>query len=76
MSGISQWVRYEEVFVIIIDYTNYKGVRARRRITPKRWSFKSTEQHPVTQWILDAWDLDKEELRSFALTNIHSWEQI
>ena len=61
---------------VIIDYTNYKGERRRRKITPKNIAFKSTEYHPQTQWVLHAYDEDKKDFRDFAMTNIHSWEQL
>ena len=61
---------------VIIDYTNYKGERERRTVTPKNIAFKSTEFHPQTQWILHAYDEDKKEFRDFAMANIHSWEQL
>lgn len=61
---------------VIINYTNYKGEKARRNISPKSIAFKSTEQHPVTQWILYAYDNDKQDFRDFAMSSIHSWEQL
>ena len=61
---------------VIIDYTNYKGERTRRNITPKNIVYKSTEQHPMTQWILVAYDHDKQAFRDFAMSSIHSWEQL
>ena len=61
---------------VIIDYTNYKGQRTRRNITPKNIVYKPTEQHPMTQWILVAYDNDKQDFRSFAMSSIHSWEQL
>ena len=61
---------------VIIDYTNYKGERARRNITPKNIVYKSTEQHLMTQWILVASDNEKQEFRDFAMSSIHSWEQL
>ena len=61
---------------VIIDYTNYKGERRRRTITPKNIAFKSTECHPQTQWVLHAYDEDKKDFRDFAMANIHSWEQL
>jgi len=59
---------------IVIDYTNYRGERARRRILPNRLWFGAAEWHPEPQWILDAWDIEKGAIRSFAMRDVHSWE--
>lgn len=58
---------------VVIDYTNWRGERALRRITPMRVSFENNEWHPDTQWMLYAVDVDKGEERAFAVVNIHSW---
>ncbi len=59
-----------------IDYTNHAGVRAIREIVPvwdnpMRWG--STKWHPEEQWLLDAHDVDKDDLRTFAVASIHGW---
>jgi predicted DNA-binding transcriptional regulator YafY len=59
---------------IVIDYTNYRGERARRRVLPNRLWFGAADWHPEPQWILDAWDIEKGVIRSFAMRDIHSWE--
>ncbi len=61
---------------VMIDYTNHAGVRAVREIVPSfdnpmRWG--STEWHPEEQWLLDALDVAKDDLRTFAVANIHGW---
>jgi predicted DNA-binding transcriptional regulator YafY len=63
----------QRIKIVEIDYTNHAQERARRRILPLRMTFKSTEWHPVAQWILDAFDVDKLAERSFAVKDIHSW---
>jgi predicted DNA-binding transcriptional regulator YafY len=57
--------------VIEIDYTNWRGERAWRRIMPERLEFANSEWHPEAQWLLLAWDCDKNAEREFALTGIH-----
>ena len=59
---------------VVIDYTNYRGERSRRRILPNRLWFGAADWHPEAQWILDAWDVEKGVIRSFAMRDIHSWE--
>jgi predicted DNA-binding transcriptional regulator YafY len=56
-----------------IDYTNWKGDRSWRRITPRGIRFGTTDYHPDACWLLDAFDLDKQAMRSFALKDIHEW---
>lgn len=58
---------------ILIDYTNYKGVRAIREIGPLsnlRWG--TTEYHPEPQWLFDAMDIEKAAMRTFALSDVHA----
>lgn len=54
---------------VTIEYTNYKGVTATRRIIPKKLWFGATEYHPQEQWLLRAYDLDKSAYRDFALVD-------
>jgi hypothetical protein len=53
-----------------IIYTNYKGLTTGRRIKPNFYYLGSTEFHPETQWLLNAKDLDKGEIREFALKDM------
>jgi predicted DNA-binding transcriptional regulator YafY len=59
--------------MVRIDYVNYRGERRVRRIVPQRMYFGDVQWHPGPQWILDAWDVDKAEVRSFALGDIRAW---
>lgn len=52
-----------------ILYTNWKGVKRWRRIVPDKLMLSST-QHP-DKTCLRAFDLDKNEYRSFVMENIH-----
>ncbi len=56
-----------------ILYTNYKGETAVRTILPKELKFGSTEYHPEEQWLLVAFDLEKNAERTFAVKDIQSW---
>ena len=56
-----------------IDYTNWRGERSIRLIHPLRLAFENNEWHSDTQWLLEAVDLAKSEIRTFALASIHSW---
>lgn len=51
-------------------YKNYKGVTAKRKIeTPAKLYYGSNEWHKEPQWLLEAYDCDKGELRAFALAD-------
>lgn len=56
-----------------IDYTNHRRERAWRHIEPMALVFAPSEWHEGLQWLLLAWDLDKQAERGFALTGIHCW---
>src|SRR4051794_38556459 len=67
-----------EMTVATIRYRNYRGEITTRRIVPYDLSFRATEHHPLPQWIIDAWDLDKpggKVSRSFAVADILEWER-
>ena len=51
-------------------YTNYRGEVAERRIHPQRIYFGNTPWHPDTQWLMEAYDLDRKEMRDFALRDM------
>lgn len=56
-----------------IIYRNWKGVTGERTILPERIWWGSTEWHPEPQWMMRAFDLDKTEIRNFAMVDILSW---
>ena len=62
--------------IVEIVYTNWKGVTAIRHIIPKDIFFGSTEWHKEEQWLLNAFDIDKQADRAFALKDIKTWKEI
>jgi ADP-ribose pyrophosphatase YjhB (NUDIX family) len=64
---------FPEERLIQILYTNHRGEIAVRRIFPIRIVFTSTEWHPTEQWLLRAYDFDRQAERRFALQNLHAW---
>ena len=64
---------FEENKQVKILYTNWKGVTAYRNIIPKNVEFKLTDWHKEEQWILNAFDVDKQANRGFALKDIKEW---
>lgn len=63
----------EEKKKVQIVYKNWKGKVSTRNIIPIRIEFKSTEWHKEEQWILDAFDIDKNDNRGFAIKDILEW---
>jgi len=62
---------------VIIDYTNHRGERALRKITPSGTvHFKKTAYHPRMQWLLPAFDHSKGQHREFAMDHIHAWTPV
>lgn len=58
---------------VMIDYTNHAGVRAIREIVPLGLRFGSTEWHHEPQYLLDAHDVAKDDMRTFAMKDVHAW---
>lgn len=58
---------------VTIVYTNYKGETAVRKIRPERIYFGSNEWHQEEQWLLEAFDLEKNASRTFAMRDIRTW---
>lgn len=56
--------------IITFLYVNYRGVQATRKVRPIRLWFGSTGFHPDAQWLLEAFDLEKQATRDFAMSGI------
>ena len=52
------------------EYINYKGIKSTRNVIPMSLYFGSTEFHPENQWLVVAYDLDRQRERTFALNDI------
>lgn len=59
-----------------ITYTNWKSETSDRTIKPISLYFGSTEYHPEEQWLLDAYDYEKQDFRQFAMKDIREWKPI
>lgn len=51
-------------------YKNHKGEVGERRVLPSLFYFGSTQWHPVSQWLLRGFDLDRNQMREFAFKDI------
>lgn len=63
----------DRIKTVKILYTNYRGETAVRTIIPQRIWFGEIEWHPGKQWFLDAFDIEKNAQRSFAVKDIRAW---
>ncbi|MGE0190448.1 MAG: hypothetical protein AB7T63_00255 [Planctomycetota bacterium] len=58
--------------VLVVIYKNWRGETSIRRIKPHGIWFGTTQWHPHPQWLLNAFDLEKQAERSFALSDFVS----
>lgn len=56
-----------------IRYTNHRGETAVRTIIPARLEFAANVWHQTPQWLLHAWDVEKDAARTFALKDVLAW---
>lgn len=69
--------------VVVIDYTNWRGERIKRRVQPIEIWWGETNWHPGNQWLLKANDVDIASkdpdhipcVKDFAMSGIHGWER-
>ena len=59
-----------------LDYTNWEGKRAFRKVLPIEIFFGKNEWHPQEQWLLRAMDVETNEERTFAMKDIHNWNRV
>ena len=51
-------------------YRNWQGSVDVRNVIPLRIYWGATEHHPEPQWLMEAYDLDKQDARCFAMSGI------
>ncbi|AKO95006.1 hypothetical protein BEH_07510 [Priestia filamentosa] len=62
--------------MIEFDYVNWRGEKSRRTAMVENVWYGSNEYHKEDQWLLEATDRDKQEIRLFAMkdmSNIKYW---
>lgn len=55
---------------VTVVYTNWKGVTKERHIIPKRVYWGHTDWHTEDQFLMECWDVDKNDTRTYALNCI------
>jgi len=63
-----------ETPAISILYVNHRGVKAWRKIVPSRMWYGVTIWHPAEQWFVDAFDVERDSFRTFAIADIVEWQ--
>ncbi len=58
---------------VTFTYKNHRGEVAKRNVQPIALKFMTTKWHPEQQWLLEAYDNEKEEVRLFAVKDITNW---
>lgn len=66
----------KSVCYAIIDYTNWKGRRAKRPVVLHGIIHSSTEWHIEQQWLLVAYCLEDSIVKKFALSDCHGWRRM
>jgi predicted DNA-binding transcriptional regulator YafY len=61
---------------VVFKYTNYKGSVSIRHVIPIDIWYGSTEYHPEEQWLLKAYDIDKQDYRNFSIKEISEWRSL
>jgi len=57
-------------------YKNYKSEVRQRIVIPIKIEYTSTEYHPDNQWILVGYDIEKADIRHFAMKDISDWQPL
>jgi predicted DNA-binding transcriptional regulator YafY len=64
----------DQLKIVEIVYTNWQKKTSVRNILPRKIFFGATKYHLSPQWILEAFDIDKQEVRFFAMKDIIKWK--
>lgn len=55
---------------LVIEYKNWRGETSTRHIFPRKTYFGSNQYHKEPQWLLEAWDINKGVMRTFAMRDM------
>lgn len=58
---------------LVFLYRNHRNEVATRRVQPHRVYRGADEYHPEMQWLMTAFDLDRDAVRTFALRDVLAW---
>lgn len=60
----------EDTYPLRFDHRNHRGETAYREARPIKIYFGSSERHPEKQWLMEAFDFAKGEVRIFAMRDM------
>jgi len=58
------------VLPLCFSYRNHKGSITERTVVPIATFFGTTDYYKTKTWLLNAWDCDRNDYRTFAFSNI------
>lgn len=56
---------------LTFKYVNHDGVEATRTVIPIGFFFGTSKYYTEPQWLLEAWDLDKQAVRHYAFSKLN-----
>lgn len=66
----------KDLTVVCAMYKNHRNEVAVRTFRPIRQWFGSTAFHPEAQWMVEVWDLDRNQTRDYAMAGfIGGWKR-
>lgn len=60
---------------VTVEYRNYRGEVATRRVSPVGIWYGNTDWHPELGWLLHCYDWGKEDWRDYSLTDCNFRER-
>lgn len=57
--------------MITFEYTNHRGDKSTRRITPAGIRFGASEYYPEPTWLINGWCHDRGAWREFNMRNMY-----
>lgn len=77
LARVSEFAQAEGLHhqVIEFDYVNWRGEAARRQVKPMTVRWGTSDWYKEPQWLLSCWDLERKDVREFALANMTNVKQ-
>jgi hypothetical protein len=69
-------LKLEKGLVIMFDYVNHRGVQQKRKVEVIEVNYGENEYHPSLDWVLEAKDLVKNEVRYFAMIHMQNVKEV
>lgn len=66
----------EHGVVVEFEYRNYRGEQATRHVQPRALRHGPTAYHKTPGWKLEAFDIDRNDVRTFDTMDIRDWREV